>query len=666
MSFLQPWLLWGLPLIALPIIIHLINQRRFQTIQWAAMMFLLAAHRMARGYSRLRQWLIMLFRMLAIAGLLFAVARPLASGWLGLAAGGQADTTIVLLDRSPSMQQRGSGTGESKLETGKKQLVQTLQTLGSARWVVIDSVSNSPHQIDSPAAIMNLPTAGPASSPADLPIMLQAAHDYVRDNRSGRTEIWVCSDLRENDWTAESNRWSTLRDAFLEFPQGVRFHLLAYSQLPSTNTSIRVTDVKRQAASDGAELLVSLKIAREGTDDQKVSIPVEFDIEGARSVLTVELDGFSTEVKDHRIPLERARERGWGRVSIPADANPADDDFYFVFDVPPPRKTIIVAEEPQVEKTLQLAAAIPPEPSFVCTADVIGLEQLPTVEWDLVSLVLWQAALPSGTEAELLQSFVERGGQVVFLPPRNPSSDEFLGIRWNEWVSSNDNIPLETWRSDGDLLSRTLNGTALPVGQLEIHQYCGLSGDHTPLAILKGGATLLARVPTKRGGVYFWTTTPAPRDSSLATGGVVLYAFVQRAISAGAVVLGKSRQLDAGDAQGEISSTWNPVVEGDQGLSTEALYHRGVYSANDRLLAVNRPANEDDARVLNESRLAELFRGLNFVRVDDQAGSVSSLIQEIWRVFLIAMLISLILEAVLCLPKVARTTEPTRTVGATA
>ena len=34
-------LLVGLPLVALPIIIHLINQRRFQTIDWAAMMFLL-------------------------------------------------------------------------------------------------------------------------------------------------------------------------------------------------------------------------------------------------------------------------------------------------------------------------------------------------------------------------------------------------------------------------------------------------------------------------------------------------------------------------------------------------------------------------------------------------------------------------------------------------
>jgi len=206
----------------------------------------------------------------------------------------------------------------------------------------------------------------------------------------------------------------------------------------------------------------------------------------------------------------------------------------------------------------------------------------------------------------------------------------------------------------------------LPVGQLEIFQFCGLSGEHTPLATLKGGAPLLARVPTKRGGVYFWATTPAPRDSSLAMGGVVLYAFVQRAVSAGAVVLNKARQLDAGDAAGETPSNWTSIVEGDQGISTEAQYHRGVYRSNDRLLAVNRPATEDESRVLTESRLSELFRGLNFVRVDDQAGSLNSLIQEIWRVFLITMLVALIVEAVLCLPKVPRKQETARTVGATA
>ena len=98
MNFLQPVLLAGLPLISLPILIHLINRQRHRTIPWGAMMFLLDAKRLTRGMARLRYWLIMAMRMLAVGTLIFAVARPLSSGWIGLAVGGQPDTTILLLD----------------------------------------------------------------------------------------------------------------------------------------------------------------------------------------------------------------------------------------------------------------------------------------------------------------------------------------------------------------------------------------------------------------------------------------------------------------------------------------------------------------------------------------------------------------------------------------
>lgn len=649
MSFLQPWLLFALPLIALPVIIHLINQRRFQTIPWAAMMFLMAARRMARGYSRLRQWLILAFRVLAVTGLIMAVSRPLASGWLGLAAGGKADTTIVLLDRSPSMQERAAGTGESKLQTGRQQLAQVLRTIGSNHWVLIDGATREPRELESPAAFLDLPSAGPASSPSDLPLMLQAAHDYIRNHRTGRTDVWICSDLRENDWTAESGQWSSLRDAFLEFPQGVRFQLLAYPQAAANNVSIRVTGVRRQATSDGAELLVSLKLAR-STGEEKVELPVQFEIEGARSVLNVALTGAQTEVRDHRIPIERSQQRGWGRVSIPADSNPADDEFFFVFDDPPPRRTLIIADDPQPQRLLELAASISPDDSIVCSAETLTIDQLSAANWDQVSLVLWQSPLPTGTAAELLEAFVERGGQVVFFPPPEPGSAELFGIRWQQWIDG-DNTTVETWRGDADLLARTQSGAALPVGQLEVHRYCELSGEVTQLATLRGGAPLLARVPTDRGGVYVWATTPLPRDSSLATGGVVFYAFVQRALGAGSAGLGKARQLDAGDPDGESPDVWQRQSQAAEGLSTEAAFQAGVYGAEDRLLAVNRPALEDNSKTLADSRVAELFRGLDFTRVDDQAGSASALVQEIWRMFLMGMLAALVLEAVLCVPK---------------
>ena len=49
MTFLQPWLLLSLPLVTLPVIIHLINQQRFQSVEWAAMRFLLSARALSRG-----------------------------------------------------------------------------------------------------------------------------------------------------------------------------------------------------------------------------------------------------------------------------------------------------------------------------------------------------------------------------------------------------------------------------------------------------------------------------------------------------------------------------------------------------------------------------------------------------------------------------------------
>src|SRR5438128_12462599 len=164
MTFLQPMLLMALPLIGLPIVIHLINQRRYQTIRWAAMIFLLAANRMSRGYAKLRQILILAFRMLAIAALIFAVSRPLASGWLGRAAGGRPDTTIILLDRSPSMRQQGPGTVVSKLEAGRQQLARTLGMLGSGRWVLIESTTNTVQEIESPASLLKLTATGPTST----------------------------------------------------------------------------------------------------------------------------------------------------------------------------------------------------------------------------------------------------------------------------------------------------------------------------------------------------------------------------------------------------------------------------------------------------------------------------------------------------------------------
>lgn len=652
MSFLQPWLLVGLPLISLPIIIHLVNQRRYQTLPWGAMQFLLSASRMSRGYARLRRWLILAMRVLAVAALVLAVSRPLAGGWLGWVGGSGVDTALILLDRSPSMSMRGPSGSLSKLETARAQLARTLKTLPRSRWILIDGVRREPMELADPEDLLSTAHAGAVSSSTDLPDLLQLAHKYIVANQSPRNDIWICSDLRREDWDVDGGRWPALRDALAELPPGTRIHLLAYPESAADDSQIRVTRVVRQDTRDGAELLISLIVERESlATDQMTVIPVRFELEGARSSLDVELVGPRAELKDHRIPLDKGLERGWGRVSIPADANTANNDFYFAFGPSLVAHTLIVAGDPLVARPLQLAAEISPDGRLKPRVEVVSQDELGRVPGEDVGLLIWQETLPEGKSAEWIEALVKHGGTALFLPPRNPNATSFMGLRWEAWKTPTNELNVTSWRGDADLLAHTNSGAALPLGSLRVRRYCSFSGDATELARLGDGGPFLVRLPGPLGAVYACGTTPRADDSSLAGDGVVLYVAIQRALALGSARLEGTRQINAGTPGYRPEESWKRLAGDAHAISTQFPHHAGVFATDDRLLAVNRSATEDRTAVVSDEELAALFQGLEFSRINDRIGGLAAVIEEIWRPVLLAMLAALLAEALLCIPR---------------
>lgn len=682
MSFVQFGMLAAMPLVLLPVIIHLINQWRYQTKRWGAMMFLLKANKMARGYAKLRQWLILAARMLVIAGLIIAVARPLSSGLLGWFSGGGADTTILLLDRSPSMQQEGRG-GQSKLETGRRQIADALATLGSTHWVLIDSVTQEPQTFDSLEAMVDAPTTGGAGGTSDIVGMLQATVDYLKNNQPGGTEVWLCSDLRTADWQPDSARWTAIREAFSQMPQGVRFHIVAYPENSGNDASVRVTGAKRSTVGDNVVLL-SMRISTSGKEQIGGEIPVRIEIDGATTELPVTLDGNQADVRDYPVPLAGNQTRGWGKVSIPADSNAADNEAYFVFDDPPPRRIVLVTDNREASAALEIAATISPDGKSDSVVEVLAPETLDSLILDDAAALIWQADLPDGETAPTVQHYVAGGGQVIFFPPDSLSgglgaSGEFFGVSWDQWVADQKAM-VENWRGDQDLLAATNSGVGLPVGQLEINSHGTLKGESTPLATLSGGDPLLVRVPSENGGVYFCTASSSSQQTTFASNGVVLYVLVQRAIEKGLSALGDTGNRVAGESsggagQGDVGGTssngskdggtndgqqslgidWRQVAGNTEVLSSEYVHHAGIYQTGDesesRLIAVNRSVREDQRDTLTDAQLAKLFDGLDYSRVDDTAGGLQGIVQEVWRLFLILMIGAMLLEALLCVPR---------------
>ncbi len=652
MSFLAPFLLFALPLAALPVIIHLIHLHRRRTIEWAAMMFLLAAQHMTRGYSRLRQMLILALRVLAVLGLIFLVSRPLAGGWLGLT-GGAPDTVLVLLDRSASMEQQNLATGESKRSSALKKIAQGITDLFGSRTkvVLIDSATNEPTLIDNASALLDIPVTQATDTTADLPAMMQSALDYITTNQLGRTDVWIASDLRQPDWNPTSGRWEALRGAFAKL-EAVKFHVIAYPQLASDNFAVTVDKVTRRETSERAELLLDLRITRQAQQPPPVELPLQIVVNGTRSTITATLKDNELVLQGHAVPIDKNTKRGWGRIELPADSNLRDNASHFVFDQPTTPLTIIVSDDPDVIEPLSAASSSPAEPGRKQEVNVLPSSRTAEIDWDKAALILWQAALPAADDiiAKQLASHVSTGRSAVFLPPTTGTNDHaFLGLHWGEWKNvpkPEDTAAIGWWRASDDLLANTRGGTALPVGELEVLRHCVIEGESTALARLSSGDTLIARATMEQTNAWFCGTLPGSNQSSLARDGVVLYVLVQRVLAEGAKTLGNAQQREARATALPSTIPWKAVEE-DHSSSTLV---SGVLAADDRLMALNRPAREDSTLLVSDEALKELFAGLQFHRVDDSVEDESSLANEIWRTFLLLMALALIGEAILCLP----------------
>jgi hypothetical protein len=110
---------------------------------------------------------------------------------------------------------------------------------------------------------------------------------------------------------------------------------------------------------------------------------------------------------------------------------------------------------------------------------------------------------------------------------------------------------------------------------------------------------------------------------------------------------------------------WRALTQLPEGIPSSArAFHAGALQDEGRLIALNRPTEEDLDNTLIEDDVEQLFSGLDYRFVTDKVGSTASLASEIWRAFLIIMAIALLVEAWLSLPekKSAQTSLVTSTI----
>ncbi len=105
--FVNPAFLWaGMGLALIPIAIYILNRRRYRTVAWAAMRFLLAANRKTLRRTRLEQLLLMALRITLLVLLGLAMGRPFLQSGAAPAVFAERTHHIFVLDDSFSMSAR--------------------------------------------------------------------------------------------------------------------------------------------------------------------------------------------------------------------------------------------------------------------------------------------------------------------------------------------------------------------------------------------------------------------------------------------------------------------------------------------------------------------------------------------------------------------------------
>ena len=129
LQFAHPAYLWGLLAIALPILVHLFNQRRPRPLSFGAIEFVLRSQRQKARRLRLRQILLLALRCLLIAAVALALARPsLKPRGVETAQATGPQATALVLDASLSMRYRvGSRT---LFEKARAEALAALDRLG--------------------------------------------------------------------------------------------------------------------------------------------------------------------------------------------------------------------------------------------------------------------------------------------------------------------------------------------------------------------------------------------------------------------------------------------------------------------------------------------------------------------------------------------------------
>jgi hypothetical protein len=275
----------------------------------------------------------------------------------------------------------------------------------------------------------------------------------------------------------------------------------------------------------------------------------------------------------------------------------------------------------------------------------------------MTSLIVWQKPVPDNQEAEWLVKFVENGGTVMFLPHGDEENGaaELFETRWGQVENAPDGMPyqISNWDQQSGPAARTSEGFTLPLDRTTFLKRRQLISSGSPLVLFSDNASFLSMSMFGRGKTYWLSSLPESDWSTLGQG----YAFVpmlQRILIESSTRFAAPVQLEVGRLPQSLRGIqWIPVVPAVPGHSPDI--QSGIFTHDGKYIAVNLPVEELELNHYSSSDLTSALDRLEVITMDGPTPlaarkGTADLQSELWKFFLIGMVLFLGVESFLTLP----------------
>ncbi|HEV7300546.1 MAG TPA: BatA domain-containing protein [Tepidisphaeraceae bacterium] len=676
----------GLALAAIPIVIHLLNRRRFKTVQWAAMDFLLRAMKKNRRRLKFEQWLLLATRCALFALLGLALARPTGceNTTLSKIAAQRAGVHVIVIDNSGSTAYESGRSGASTNLARAKQLAkEQIDRLASGTEAVAIVTAAQPATLalkstfDLEAARGTIDRIEQTYAATDLAGALQLVMEVGRSEaRQPERSLHLFTDSARTAW--EGNAAEAIQRIG---PDAAKVFAVAHYNVAIPNQS-NAAAVELRPTSN----LVStqfpidfLATLREFGPSRTVQTQWKLDDAVLPGGSTMSLDPATPPVTQSQARFGSGGPHVLSVSVIGGDKLRVDDTRYRVVDVRSQLKTLIVEGEHGVgllgsSGTFLSLALSPPRPqgeqgsSYVATEVIGELEFGNKVLEDYSAVILAGVGQITSQASESLAKYVSGGGSLIIFMGEAVSAETYNGTLLPrrlmpgalvKRMSASGDQPAFTFdfRPRGvvhPMLSAFANqeNSGLDTAQVFTYWQAAIPADSGVERVLdylppEGAPGDAARDPgitvhsLGAGRVVFfstsanseWTTLPA-KPAYVA----MMHELISGSVSSGdewrnrivgqPLVLPANLRLTAAPTLTDSTGTPIAFVPGAPSPTTAPLPRPGIYSLNTgntvMPVAVNMPAEESDMRTVDGGVIKTALGDQNVSIYDDALAPLST------------------------------------------